>query len=427
MIKLNYFENSFRKLFSFSMIVISFLLPFNILNANIKYINQQQVDPDKEEAFVTFVNKSEFIPDGKSNPQFRIGQKFTLNLNYSTGTKDGKSNDLNFIATRLRQLDDKGNIVQTSVFNTPIGNDAENKGNKMVAFEIPEYFDTEERIAVPALWNLPEGHKMQLLIVMSTDNSSTSTEKSPVLVDGSVIVDVLAPVSDEIVVEEDSFVTFVNKSEFIPDGKSNPQFRIGQKITLNLDYNTGTTEGKPKDLNFIATRLRQLDDKGNILHTSVFNTPIKDDADNKGSKTVTFEIPGYFDTEEKIPVPVQSNLPSGHKMQLLIVMSTNNSPTSTETSSVLVNGSVIVDILAPINARSNKTRSINDKRVKISPNPASNYFNIKGANFEKWEIFNLNGKKVRFGNNNRVDVTELAKGLYILKIDGNQTLKLIKN
>ncbi len=68
--------------------------------------------------------------------------------------------------------------------------------------------------------------------------------------------------------------------------------------------------------------------------------------------------------------------------------------------------------------------------LSISPNPTSDYLNIKGEKIEKIEIFDLSGKKVQAKvDGNRVDVRNLSSGSYLINIetkDGKRTEKFIK-
>jgi hypothetical protein len=75
-----------------------------------------------------------------------------------------------------------------------------------------------------------------------------------------------------------------------------------------------------------------------------------------------------------------------------------------------------------------------DSIIKIFPNPASNYFIVENADNEIIEIFNLLGNVILntkpVGNSFRLNVSNLATGTYILRINKNNTLtnkKLVIN
>ncbi len=81
--------------------------------------------------------------------------------------------------------------------------------------------------------------------------------------------------------------------------------------------------------------------------------------------------------------------------------------------------------------------SVNDDNlssIKIYPNPVSqNYFNIKTNQSLKVEIFNILGKSILKtqvnSNNSKIDIGELVKGIYLVKVisdQGSVTKKLIK-
>lgn len=68
--------------------------------------------------------------------------------------------------------------------------------------------------------------------------------------------------------------------------------------------------------------------------------------------------------------------------------------------------------------------NVNKARVSIYPNPATDYLNVSSdAKIMNVEVFDISGKKVRAKFvNNQVDVKNLAKGSYIIKItDASKT------
>lgn len=75
---------------------------------------------------------------------------------------------------------------------------------------------------------------------------------------------------------------------------------------------------------------------------------------------------------------------------------------------------------------------IDDKltQIKIFPNPASNYINFSGAEIQAIEIYNSTGRLVKKDfNTNRIDVNDLNKGFYLIKLydinNSNVTKKII--
>lgn len=65
--------------------------------------------------------------------------------------------------------------------------------------------------------------------------------------------------------------------------------------------------------------------------------------------------------------------------------------------------------------------------ISVSPNPADNIVNIDGVKVEKVEVINLMGQIVLRDMNKRVDLSELRKDVYILRINNTFTTKIIKN
>ncbi|GAA4829606.1 glycosyl hydrolase 53 family protein [Algivirga pacifica] len=65
----------------------------------------------------------------------------------------------------------------------------------------------------------------------------------------------------------------------------------------------------------------------------------------------------------------------------------------------------------------------------IYPNPASNYIYLKGEkNSVSWEVHDLNGKCVlKAENMDRLDISSLQEGIYILSVNQQQQFRLLKN
>jgi hypothetical protein len=84
---------------------------------------------------------------------------------------------------------------------------------------------------------------------------------------------------------------------------------------------------------------------------------------------------------------------------------------------------------------SDSTLSINEVKLtivnlKVYPNPASDYITISGLKTtENYEIYNLIGQKIRKGittNDESIDIQNLIKGIYLLKLENGNTLKFVK-
>lgn len=61
----------------------------------------------------------------------------------------------------------------------------------------------------------------------------------------------------------------------------------------------------------------------------------------------------------------------------------------------------------------------------IYPNPADNYITIEGVEFQEAVLYNSMGQVVVASDNNKIDVSCLESGLYLLKLDNNITRKVI--
>lgn len=73
---------------------------------------------------------------------------------------------------------------------------------------------------------------------------------------------------------------------------------------------------------------------------------------------------------------------------------------------------------------------LDNNNVKIYPNPSSDIINIQVDNFQNATIFSLDGKKIITFNTKNVNIKNLNKGVYILKInasDKTSFTKILKN
>ncbi|HOB25030.1 MAG TPA: T9SS type A sorting domain-containing protein [Kaistella sp.] len=89
------------------------------------------------------------------------------------------------------------------------------------------------------------------------------------------------------------------------------------------------------------------------------------------------------------------------------------------------------------NLYSTETLGVNDiktnvNKIQFYPNPVKDILNIKSdSEISKVEVFSLEGKKLKESNQNKIDVSQLTSGVYIIKTTDNkgniQTNKFIKN
>jgi hypothetical protein len=74
---------------------------------------------------------------------------------------------------------------------------------------------------------------------------------------------------------------------------------------------------------------------------------------------------------------------------------------------------------------------ITQNTTQIVPNPAKDILKIKGIEAATaYEIYSINGVRVLSGiieKQQEIDISTFQKGVYILKLDGSETIKLIKN
>ena len=64
-----------------------------------------------------------------------------------------------------------------------------------------------------------------------------------------------------------------------------------------------------------------------------------------------------------------------------------------------------------------ETLSLADASEMIYPNPSDGIVNIKMAAFKEATIYNLSGKRIMRSTDNRIDVSELSEGVYIIKLE----------
>ena len=67
-------------------------------------------------------------------------------------------------------------------------------------------------------------------------------------------------------------------------------------------------------------------------------------------------------------------------------------------------------------------------KLSVFPVPASKTLTINGLNSGKnYEVFNLDGKKIKEGNHSQLDVAEFHSGVYLIRTSEGEILKFIKN
>ena len=359
---------------------------------------------------ISFDNRDTFIPVGESEPAFSLGAVVPLNITYATGLTGTVEEDLTYVAVQIRQLDENGEEVNTSEFQTAIPTEGANKGSITYNYAVPTTFSNGTNI--PTTENLPDGHELVLLMFMSVNND-----------------DAFANADDTIVIKKGRTraISFNNRDSFIPSGGALPEVALASKISLDITYATGLAGGVEENLNYVALQVRQVDAAGAVVATSAFEEVVPDTAVNTNTVTVDYTIPTNFTTgadngiifTEKIPTT--ENLPVGHKLLLLIFMQVDESSTGFAEANTEV---IIREEGATL---SNTDFEINTNNIMIYPNPTYEFLNIVGA-FKSWKIYNLLGVEMVNGTDSQINLSDLVTGLYYIILDNkeNSIYKFIK-
>lgn len=77
------------------------------------------------------------------------------------------------------------------------------------------------------------------------------------------------------------------------------------------------------------------------------------------------------------------------------------------------------DMVLNLDNLDKEERKTLDKEINIHPNPASTYVNIDSGNEKliSWEMYDMSGKAILRGNTTPIDVQNITKGNYLLKIN----------
>lgn len=157
----------------------------------------------------------------------------------------------------------------------------------------------------------------------------------------------------------------------------------------------------------------------------------------------TWDNYGMYNFGNLILVDTSSNPYNGsHKLYTLL---------TPENDPAKFHGSVVVDVYTPINSGIPVYAPVwtymiedsgsltltysnqNIRKLNIYPNPVNSILNIYCSSCEQlyYSVLNLKGKIISKGmiENNRIDITDLNKGVYILKMEGDNysnSMKIIK-
>jgi hypothetical protein len=110
-----------------------------------------------------------------------------------------------------------------------------------------------------------------------------------------------------------------------------------------------------------------------------------------------------------------------------------NNPITTLSVTVLsggVNSQIALTLGATVNTLSTDGFEINEKNIKLFPNPTSDYIQISGlTKTENYSVYNVIGLEISKGTisiNEKIDVKNYSNGLYFLKFQNGNIIKFIK-
>ncbi|MEM9339618.1 MAG: T9SS type A sorting domain-containing protein [Bacteroidota bacterium] len=375
--------------------------------------------------FVTFNNRSEFIPSGGVNPEVFIGQTMNIEISYSTDVVDGVEDDLNYVATFLRQLDENGGTVKNSAFQTVVTTDAANFGTTTYSYTIPSVFT--DGTVLPVTADLPEGHSYILIIFSASDGVSKFANAN-----GEIIVKTptAPPVPDRA-----RSISFNNRSDFFTSCGTAPEVAPGDVIDLDLTYSTGIVGGQQEDLTYVATFIRQLNENGGLVADSPFEVILSGDAADSGSFSYTYTIPDAF--ADGSMIPLSSDLPDGHSYSLVIFMSVDENAGFANANDLIilnefldVDDDGIVDACDEDNDNDGLIDELDD--CPLIPNtPISLNFAFDGSGehcwvtegnvdfINSWELVSLTINGVAYENRWTTELPDRIDGKYFIRYESN--------
>ncbi len=338
------------------------------VNANTEIIINEV--PDRARS-LSFDNIAEFIPAGGTLPAVAYGQEVSLQLTYATGLTDRVEEDLFYVATQIRQVDEFGNEVATSEFTTVLPDESPNSGTVNFTYTIPTEFATPTTDQIPTTADLPEGHSLVLLLFMSTENNTLFANANT-----AIVLNATA--------ERTRNITFNNISDYILSGSSIPTFEQGQIAPTTLTYSTGDTNGIEEDLEYLAMQIRQFDENFEVVNTSAFQAVVEADAENANTVSFDYTVPTTF--EDGTTIPLSSELPAGHKLFLLTFMSVDG-------DTGFADANTEIEIIEPI------------RRRKVTFDNISDYI-VSGASIPTFENGQTFGTTLSYSTGLNDDDTE---------------------
>ncbi|ALJ06325.1 hypothetical protein APS56_14790 [Pseudalgibacter alginicilyticus] len=74
--------------------------------------------------------------------------------------------------------------------------------------------------------------------------------------------------------------------------------------------------------------------------------------------------------------------------------------------------------------------NVKKNSILLSPNPSSDFIKISNlTKKEDYKIYNIIGAEIKKGpisNNQKLDISKLSKGIYVIKFENGNALKFIK-
>ncbi len=262
------------------------------------------------------------------------------------------------------------------------------------------------------------------------DNEITDMET----VDQTMLVDwirVYKPVDDGTgVADRTRSITFDNRADFIPEGRTDPVVNFGDELSLEITYATDRAGGVEDDMDYVAVQVREVDEAGGIVGTSQFVQAVFDNEPNSGTVTYNYVVPTNFDrgpdniTDFTDPIPLTKDLDPGHRLVLIIFMQSDNGEAMNNLLFVDANSDIIIEEDTTL---SNSTFDLDTDVITVYPNPTQEVLNISG-DFKSWKIYDLSGIVVNQGDITSVNVSNLATGIYYIALDGDKskTYKFVK-
>lgn len=103
----------------------------------------------------------------------------------------------------------------------------------------------------------------------------------------------------------------------------------------------------------------------------------------------------------------------------------SSNDTSTYSHSAIASGASSVVVSSTLGVY-----NFESKKIKISPNPSSDYIKILGlSENEKYTLYNMLGAGIKKGvisNNEQIDIRDFTNGLYFLNFENGNTIKFLK-